>query len=292
MARSNEKMPTIANVEPDGSAVLKCPLGKTYDYIRFRVESADAAWLALTDAQRRAQLTNFGVEIDGTNQMPFKDANVLQAINGYYGRADVDNTATTGAYYVTIYFNRPELHDLVQQRMFGLGTKGMKTLAITFDIDAAAPADLKITARARKREGMTPGAIIKTRNFYFTSATAGDMEIDNILKGAPIMAMHFYKSTAVDDVAEVEVSNNDFRWVRRVTREELVEEQADYGRTAQDYYTHVDFCLEGDYTQALSTLRPGPNSTGDDFRQIIELANAGSGSVLVEYIDNAIDGVL
>lgn len=283
MARINAKMPTISNVEAGGSAVLKCPINKTYDSIRFKMESADAGYLALTAAQRRALIKDIGVEIDGTNHMPFKDANVLQAINGYYGRADEDGT-------FTIYFNRPELHDLIQQRMFGLGTVGLSTLAITFDIDNTAPADLTITARARKREGMEPGAIVKTRLFHYSAATSGPLEIDNILKGAPIMAMHFYNAT--NDVNRVNVDLNDFAWVKDASKADLADEQADFGRTAQTNYTHVDFCLEGDYTQALATLRAGPQNTADDFRQLIELGTAGSGWVLVEYIDNAIRGVL
>lgn len=283
MARVNAQLPTISNVEPGGSAVLKCPLGRTYDLTRFKFESADVAFNALTDAQQRAMFTNIGVEINGTNHVPLPSAVVLQAVNSYYGRADASG-------YFTLHFNRAELHDLIQQRQFGLGTVGLETLAITFDIDAAAPADLTITARARQREGMDPGAIIKTRLFHFGAATAGPLEIDNILKGSPIMAMHIYK--AGDDVDKVNVDLNDFAWVKNATKDDLANEQADYGRTAQTGYTHVDFCLEGDYTQALATKRATPEHPADDFRQLLTLGTAGSGWVLVEYIDRAVNGVL
>lgn len=283
MARQNQLMPTISNVEPGGSAVLKCQLNKTYDSIRFKMTSADAGYLALTEAQRRALITNIGVEINGTNHMPFKDAGVLQAINSYYGRADNDG-------YFTLHFNRPELHDLIQQRQFGLGTVGLETLAVTFDIADTAPADLKIEARARKREGMEPGAIVKTRMFHFNTSGAGEIEIDNLLKGSPILAMHFYK--AEDDVNKITSKLNDYAWVDRAVKADLANEQEDFGRTAQTGYTHVDFCLEGDYKQALSTRRATPEHPADDFRQIIDLGSGGAGWVLVEYVDNAVNGVL
>lgn len=282
MARVNARMPTISGVEPGGSAVQKLQIGNTYDYVTFKMESDDAGYLALTEAQRRALITDIGVEIDGTNHMPFKDANVLQAINSYYGRADTDG-------YFTVHFNRPELHDLVQQRMFGLGTKGLDTLAITFEIADTAPADLKITARARKREGMDPGAIVKTRLFYFSSE-AGPFEMDNIIKGAPIMAMHYYKEE--DDISQVNIDLNDYSWVKNALKVDLEDEQARFGRTPQTGFTHVDFCLEGDYTQALATKRSTPEHVADDFRQVITLDTAGSGWVLVEYIDQAKNGVL
>jgi hypothetical protein len=278
MPRITKKLPSIANVTAGATATLSCPVGKTYNKIMLVYTGTDVA---------RTDFKNINVNINGKSVQTYADGAELDLINDYYGRSD-----TAGV--LTLHFNRPEAHNLLNQRLTGLGTLDVQTLDIAFDIDATAPGDLAMEAYAVLSEGMPLGAFVKFKRFPVTYATSGEQEIDNIPKGPNIMAIHLKKA----DVSNVEVEVDGFKFFEgsKTIIEALQKEAEPKARVPQGAScTHVDFMLEGDYQQSLATRYPKKNPDGSDHplagRNVQDLRirptidTAGALVALVEYLD-------
>jgi hypothetical protein len=184
---------------------------------------------------------------------------------------------------MTLWFVRPELNALEQQRVTGLGTGDragngkISTLQFEIEIDAAA-ADPKITAHAIQSDPAPLGMINKVKRFTYSSATAGQFEIDNIPKGPRLCAIHFVKDAG--DVSRVEVEQNS-RKIVEGDKPLLQYLQKEAGRTPQAKYLAVDFTQEGDVYQSIVT---DPRQIQDQ-RFRLTLDTAGQVTVLVEYLD-------
>jgi coat protein len=257
--RETKKLPSISNVGADLTAVLECPLGKTYDRIMLAYSGT---------AVTRAMLKNIQVMISGRPVQIFKDADRLQEINDFYGRDD-------NAGYITLYFARPEMHNIIQQRTTGIGTADISSLSVKIDIDSSAPGDLAITATAILSEPNFLGLITKVRSFPTSSDVTGEIEISDIPRRARIQAIHFFKADISNVVVEVD-SMKVFESSKALA--EVI--QKEHGRvpvTAKA--THVDFQLEGDNAQALVMQNV------QDFRLKPTFDTTGALDVVVEYFD-------
>ena len=208
--------------------------------------------------------------------MELRDGEQLAKLNNYYGRHDE-------AGFLTIYFVRPELSALEQRRVTGLGTGDrngngrVQTLQLEIEIDGAAT-DPKIIASAVQSDPKPLGMINKIKRFTYSSATAGQFEIDNIPKGPRLMAVHFIKPDG--QISRIEVEQNS----RKIFEGDLgliqvLQEEA--GRVPQTTFKSVDWTLEGDIYQSIIT---DPNVIQDQ-RFRLTLGTAGAVEVLVEYLD-------
>lgn len=257
--RFTKKLPSVKNVGAGLQAVIECPLGRTYDRISLFYTGT---------AVTRAMFTNLQVMINGKAVQTYADFNELQYINDYYGRAD-----TAGV--VTLYFVRPELENTNQSRLTALGTVDIQTLDVRFDIAAGAPSDLAITAWAMTSEPQPLGLITKVKAFPMSSSVSGEIEIDNLVTGPRIAALHLFKS----DVNNLEIDYNGIKiFEASKTVAEVI--QTEHGRVpVTASATHVDFLLEGDNTQALIT------QGATDFRLRPTLGTSGALRTVVEYLD-------
>lgn len=256
--RITKKLPSIKNVAAGLTAVLECPVGYTYDRIILAYSGT---------AVTRSMIKNIQVKVNSKPIWSLKDADELQNINDYYGRADNSG-------YVSFYFNRPEMTNIIQERVTGLGTLDVQTLSVEFDIDSGAPGDFAATATALWSEPQPLGLITKIKAFPTATLGSGENEIDNIVKGPRVMAMHLFKSD-ITNVA-IDVDNQRVYEAAKGLSEAL---QKEYGRApVTASCTHVDFMLEGDNAQALLT------DSVQDLRLIPTLGTSGSVRTVVEYL--------
>ncbi|MDO0946638.1 major capsid protein P2 [Chromohalobacter israelensis] len=267
--RQTVRLPSLANVAAGGTATLNMPLGRTY-------EKLILSYSGVT----RAQLKDLKLLIDGKPILEYETAEQLASINKYYGRHDA-------AGYITIWFVRPEMNALEQQRVTGLGTglngKGViQTLQLEVDIDAAAENPV-IDARAVQSDPKPLGVMTKVKRFVYSSATSGQFEIDNIPKGPRLAAVHFIKSAG--DITRIEVEQNS-RKIVEGDKGLLQYLQSESGRTPQPQFLAVDWLQEGDLGQTIVT---NPNVIQDQ-RFRLTLATPGAVTVLVEYLDGY-DGI-
>jgi hypothetical protein len=120
------------------------------------------------------------------------------------------------------------------------------------------------------------GVFVKVREFPFSSAVAGEVEIDKLPRGAYYAAIHLFKA----DVSKVEVQANQVKIVD-ATKTVLQREQkeATPARAPLAGATHIDFLTEGDLAQSIKT--------GDlyDWRIKCELDTAGSVDIITETLD-------
>ena len=259
--RMTVKLPSLSNVALGSTATLNLPIGRTYDQIR----------LKLTDLNLD-EVQNIELIANGKTFASWKDGAQVKFLNDYYGRP------ADPAGQLTFHFVRPEMADLTQRRMFALGTADLKTLTLRFDIPATTVAGTApvVEAWAVQSEPAPMGVVTKIKRFPFASSVAGIKEIDNLpTGGARIMAIHALKGDI--DKSEVEMNSVKVFDAQKGIAEGI---QIAAGRTPQSSVaSHLDWILEGDAGQALAT------KDLQDFRVRLDLATAGAGELIVEYMD-------
>ncbi|PLA73512.1 hypothetical protein CYQ88_10845 [Hydrogenovibrio sp. SC-1] len=256
--RKTTIMPSFSNVSAGSTATLNMPLGLTYDQLKLKYTGVTLA-----------QLKNIELLANGKVFQRFKDGATVKFLNDYYGRsADVNGV-------LTLWFVRPEMDTLADKRMTALGTADIQSLTLRFDIDAAA-ANPVVKSWAIQSDQTVFGACTKIKNFPSSVAVAGLQEIDNIpTSGARIAAMHVIKA----DTSEIQVDVNSLK-AFEATKEIAEQIQKDYKRVPQTASaSHIDFTLEGDLAQALTTKGL------QDFRLKLTHDTAGAVDVIVEYFD-------
>jgi hypothetical protein len=217
-----------------------------------------------------AQLKDIQIRVNGRVIQEFNDADEIAMLNDYYKRG-----STPG--YVDLWFIRPELVALKDQRMTALGTMDVQTLDISIDIDGAA-ANPVIEAYAVMSEPAPLGVITKVKRFPLTFAAGGEQDISNLpMNGARIGAIHLQSSLEISK-ARVVVNNVD---VFEADAETAAQVQNIYQRVsdAASSVFHIDWMLEGDLSQALITQGV------QDFRIKPTLDAGGQVNALVEYLD-------
>lgn len=269
MARKIIRLPSLSRVVAGSKAVLELPIGPTYRRLFFVATAA--AGLDATDFGR------VDVLIDGKVVQTFKDATRMKALNDYYGRAPDVFGATRSEF--AIHFERAELADMVYRRAPGIGTADVQTFNVEVQIAAAAPADIAMVAYAEIDP--TPqklGVFFKVREYSFSSAVAGQVEIDKLPKGAWYSALHLFKG----DVSSIEVEANQAKAIDATKEilERTQKEASPIKRVPQTAAaTHIDFITDGDLSQSLRT------DLLNDFRIKATLATAGAMDIVAETFD-------
>lgn len=260
MSRITKILPSMDGVAANSTAVQKLPIGPTYDQIVIDYSASGA----LT----RANIQNIEVEINGKTIQKFADGDQLQALNDFYGRPD-----NTG--FLTLYFARPEMTELAHERATALGTADVQTANIKMDIATATTPS--ITCTAIQSEAAPLGLITKVKEYLVTAAGAGQIEIDEIVRGPRVMAIHFFKT----DVSNV-VIEADSRRVFEGAKATLEIIQGNAGRVpVTATCTHVDFLLEGDHAQAMLSDKKSIT----DLRYLPTVGSAGQIRIVTEYLD-------
>lgn len=264
-----QKLPSLSRVTPGATATLEFPIGPTYERVIFNVTAA-----ASLDA---ADIGRVRVLVDGKEVQTFANLQRLIDINGYWGRG-ADSVAATLIQFA-LHFNRAEFENNVYRQAPGFGTADVQTMHMEIDIASGAPADIKIDAYALTnpvRQNL--GAFYRIREFSFSSAVAGQVEMDKLPRGPWYSAIHLFKS----DISAVELTANDVKIVdaTKSTLERFQKESSPKARvpvTAKA--THIDFVIEGDIMDSL------PTAGLQDFRVKPTLATSGSVDIVTETVD-------
>jgi hypothetical protein len=264
MARKTVLLPSLSRVTASATATLECPKGPTYHRIIF---SAAGTALEIADIGR------ISVYLDGKLVQTYKNLQRLMDINGYYNRgADTVNQ-------FALHFFRAEMFDAVYRRAPGIGTADVQTFHIEIELAAGTPADITMTAHAEVNPAPENlGAFLKVREYPFSSAVSGQVEIDKLPRGAWYAGIHLFKA----DVSAVEVVVDQTKVIEatKSVLERTQEEASPFQRipvTASA--THIDFVTEGDLAQALNT------AAVQDFRVKATLDTSGAVDIVTETLD-------
>lgn len=263
------RLPSLSRVTPGSKATLELPLGPTYERIVFNATAAAAFAVG--------HIKRIDVLMNGQVKQTYKDLQRLIDINSYYNR-EPDSVAVTGAEFA-LHFNRAELVDNIMRSAPGIGTADLSTFHIEMEIDAAAPADIAITAHALVNPvRQNIGAFFNVKEYPYSSAVAGQVEIDKLIKGPFYSAIHLFKS----DISAVEVKAND---VLVIEATKGVLERIQKGASPVKRVpltakaTHIDFITEGNLLDSL------PTNGLQDFRVKMTLGTDGAVDVVTETLD-------
>ncbi len=260
--RSIIKLNRIPNVEAGNSCSLKLPLGQTYENVHLTYSGVTPA-----------QIKNVRIELNGRLLTEYKTMQELLDHNKRMKRHMAEGTAT-------FHFVEPELKgvkttDLIQQRMFSLGTVGLSSAEIKFDIDAEV-ANPVIEAKAEKSLGTAPGWLAHRRS-TMVNLNNGITEIDNLPKpvGYRIAAIHI-KAVGVESV---EYYIDGTRWrdgLNKVDNNYVLRQN---NREPLDNTYTLDFMLQGDVYQSVALT-----DKIQDMRLKIESTVQGQAQIIVEYM--------
>jgi len=268
-----KQLPTIANVAAGNTVSVVLPVGNTYETLYLKYAGVTPE-----------QLKNIKLEINGNLVSEYPNGERLVSMDSHYNRAQ-----TVGV--LTFNFKRPELHQLRDERFFGLDThksQGIQTCNISIDVDAAATAPV-LTAYADVVQSLpgVPNYLTKIRRFIVPVSAAGQFDIDNLPRprGASIAAIHLYMpddadADAVCQITKAELLIDNVNW-HDVPANVAAEVQKANGRTPQTADSAViDLIRDGDITHALTLT-----DTIQDMRIRCVAASTGQVEVMIEYID-------
>ncbi len=264
MARKIIKLPSLSRVVAGSKATLEMITGLTYFNVVFSVAGTALA---------ASMIKRIDVFINGKVVMTFKNLQRLMDINSYFNRG----TDTVNEF--VLHFFRAELMDAIYRRAPGIGTADVQTFHIELELDGTAPGDIAITAHALVDPEPQPlGAFMKVREYPFSSAVAGQVEIDKLPRGAFYSTIHFFKP----DISSIEVETDGVKIID-ATKSVLEREQKEASPVKRvpvtTKATHVDWSLEGDLAQSIQTDQL------QDLRVKMNLDTAGAVDIVTETLD-------
>lgn len=253
-------MPSFSGVAEGAQCAIDLPVGLTYESLTLVLGGTTFT---------PAHMTAIELRLNGKSIWDVTGPQLVD-INKFYGMTDNTN-------FLTLWFIRPYLANLLDQRLTALGTKDVQTLSLHIDISGSTAPTLAATAM--QSEAQPLGLITKIKSFPKTLG-AGVNEIDTLPRsGARVAAFHLF----LDDVVDVEIEANGVK-IYKAAKTLGSEMQSQSGRTPDADVTHIDFLLDGDIRHALATVnlqdwRLRPNSTA-----------GGALKTVVEYLDG-LDGI-
>ncbi|MBQ4860342.1 capsid protein [Pseudoalteromonas sp. MMG013] len=258
-------LPTITGVAPGATVSQTIPVGPTYDRIHFMYSGVTPS-----------QIKNVSLNL-GTN-MVTEYATLQDLIDENNRFKRVSKEGVTTWHFVNDQFRSAQHFELVEQRMFSLGTAGVRSVQIKFQIDKDATAEVEISAYAEKSAPVAPGWLMKRRSFYYT-VTNGRVEVQDLPRppNASICAIAI-KAPGIKGV-EFLVDNVKWRESIPLDLHNHIMEQNGKTPIAGEFY--LDFCLEGD---KYGTLFLDPAIR--DMRLRIDGSEQAQAEVVVYYMDN------
>lgn len=195
MARKIIPAPTIDNVGAGNTAVLKLPIGPTYEKVLMTLGAASG--LDIADIEYMEVLVNG----DSKWKLTLQE---LYDLNAFYNRS-ADTISGTAAEFM-INFLSQQFNDPAYVLSTGWGTGDLDSLEIQFKIAATAPASLTMSAEVQIDTVPQPlGAFVAIRPYNKSSSVTGEVDIDSLPKNGPVvMAWHFCKA----DITHVEIEAN------------------------------------------------------------------------------------
>jgi len=256
-------IPDGSRIDPGKKAIFEIPLGYTYERFTARVTGTAVAV---------GHINRVNVVMDGKRVITFATLQRLFDFNKYYNRG-VD---TIGEF--CLHFFRSEFYDLTYRRAPGIGTQGLATLTLEFEIDATAPADIGIKLDARVTDDQPLGVFIKVLEYPTNAGVAGQLDITKLPKGAFYQTFWFCKP----DVSHVNIKVDD-KDVINADKDVLTRDQKEASPIKRApvvaSYTVVDMVTDGDLAQALNT------DIVEKWQVRPTLDTAGAMDVVIESLD-------
>lgn len=256
------KLPSWEGQNPGNTAVLRCPIGLTYEQIIIGYAGVTLA-----------QMNEIRVIGNGKTFMRFTSGTLLDLINRFHGRAAANGN-------LVIDFTRYGLRTRAGEELTALGTGAppkdgrpeLTTLTVEIDIDAAAAAPA-LVAKAVQSQSRNIGLIRHVKEFGYNPAAVGEFEISDIPRGPLFNTLHFVST----DVTALRVERDNFTAFER-SRAENTLIQADGVRVPQAELFTLDYTENGNSLDLLET------ADARDLRFVLTMASAGSVPVVVESI--------
>ena len=250
----------------DVTTVLKLPKGEIIDCIKIN-----------DSAITLAQMTNLTYFIDNKPVMEYESGTLMQLINNFYNRTETSD-------FLTFHFERPEMKEGLEQ-LTSIGTRNIQNHRIEIDLASGlVGATLNAYAETRAYNGAEGnlGWITEIKKINYQASAGTNEIVDQIIRGNPIMAVHFYAS----DITQLQVKADSGDLVENLTKTVLDEFSNDWGRDTSGAIFSMDFCLRGSHNEALPTAFK--DSRGKDLVQtlkwVIEKTAAAQVPIYVEYL--------
>lgn len=259
----------FSNVVPTGTATNQVTPGRTVEVLRYRLGGTTFTKAMIPSLKLKA---NGKVIVEGSGAQ-------IDAINAYRGEA------TNAAFLDVQFADYAMLSEL--DRMVGAFDTSLGIGNITAEVQiagATAPTLLPIlieSAQQKDRAGnAAPFAplISKILSYPFNVATGGKLPVNlpfGPQSGSIIKRMHFFHSGTMTGI---EVKEDGLVVHESVAAENTFDQQK-AGRVPQTNCYTVDFVLDGNIKKALDTR------TARSLEVLPSFSAAGSGTVLVEYLD-------
>lgn len=242
------KLPKVQGVAPGSKFTLEIPVGLTYEKLQARV-----TWSGLsTWADVLGWLQNLEFKLNGDVFRRHKTGTRVDLLNAFYNVQD-DNTANEG--FLTFWFNRPWLNELADQRATAIGTADVDTFTLEGEVDAGAPADIKIEFESEVRSPEPLGAYVNYQEFGSGATVVGENEFSDLpRKNREHLAVHFMKADANAVTVEANYGTGDRKIYGKTTKASGENHQSRYGRVPQSgSATHIDYTLQNDIVDGLDT---------------------------------------
>lgn len=278
MARIREEIPLIENVAAGQRAIVKPAVGRTWlewhlEHTGVTLKQIKNIEVILVSPTRQATMWRF------------KDGVELDKLNKRYNRQTEDGV-------LSFYLRRPEMNTEIQRMATALGTGGLQSVRIEFDIaaDATAPkikAWGKKTANRRIEQSLLTYIAVHNKG----GNAEGENHFDAIEKRDRIAAIHVLNNGVQD--LELRVDDAVAYKLDR-TRGDFDEKGG--GRVPYDSATGrcIDFLLAGVLDEALVMQDPATNYQVQEMRLTTTLGAGASSQIryLIEYLStwNSVSG--
>jgi hypothetical protein len=270
MARIRERIELIQNVGAGQRCLVSPQVGRTW--LDFHIKLTNITF---------AQATNIRVILVSPNKtvtlQEFKDANELEKLNQRYGRE-------TKAGQMSFYFRKPEMENEAQSMATALGTGGLHSLRVEFDIDPAVLSPVvKAWGRKTANRSIAAGILPYIANHNKGGQANGNNHFDDIEKRDRIAAIHILNANVealqlkVDDAIAYDLDRADGEF------DESVGGRVPY---AADYGMCLDFTTAGVLDEAL--VMQGEEYQAQQMRLTAKLGATYSATtrLLIEYLSS------
>lgn len=260
----------LQNVAPGNTATLKCPAGPgapTFDQLR----------LELSGGMTPAHILSVRGKGNGRIFLDEQGGLVINRRDAYRG-------LFTSSANVTLDFTEPKSRNgAAEQLLASIPASLLQDLSFEIKIDAAAPANGRITAKANYRPPTTNPYIRKLLNTTQAFSSAGTDSSPNIMylpvgsSGGKIKRVWVRESTnGLITGAQIRIANN---VVHEVTRAQIEDDQKRNGLAPDAGMFIMDFIEDGNLAGMLDT----GNAPSVELR--LNTSAAGAYGVDYEFID-------
>lgn len=267
MARIREPIYLVENATAGQRCLIQPAVGRTW--LDFHIEHTG---LTL------AQMTNIRVILVAPERsitmMEFKDGTELNELNKRYGRK-------TSAGTLSFYFRKPEMENEAQSMATALGTGGLQSVRVEFDIAAGTTPVIKAWGRKVANRPVSAGLLPYIVNHNVGGQAEGDNHYDSIEKRDRIIAIHVLNTKVnalqlkVDDAVVYELTR------ARGEFDESVGGRVPY---ATGYGMCIDFTTAGVLDEALIMQAQGYQAQQMRLSTTLGATPSVTSRFLVEYL--------